>query len=132
MFRRFLIFLMLACAPVAAWSEDQADFTLVTDGGNRLSITSTLSPLEINRMHSWRLRLTDAEYIPIANARITVAGGMPGHDHGLPTRPEVTLGSESGSYLLEGLRFHMPGRWLLQFTMVLGDATDSASLEFDL
>lgn len=126
------ITLATAVALVAAESGDQADFSVITTGGNRLTITSALSPLEINRMHSWRLRLTNAENAPVANAEITLSGGMPDHDHGLPTLPVITGEPEPGIYLLEGIRFHMPGRWLLQFTMTLGDTSDSASLEFSL
>lgn len=104
----------------------------MTEGGNRLHISSELPPLEINRMHSWLLRLTDAAGAPVANARFAVQGGMPDHDHGLPTRPEVTGEIEPGVYLLQGLRFHMPGRWLIEFDIGLGEEADSASLEFEL
>lgn len=141
-FHRFLIIPALAAAlavalatmvaQAGAESGDQADFSVITAGGNRLTVTSALSPLEINRMHSWRLRLTNAENAPVVNAEITLSGGMPDHDHGLPTQPIVTGEPEPGIYLLEGIRFHMPGRWLLQFTMALGDTSDSASLEFSL
>ena len=129
---RLPIALALLFAPVLAWTGEQAEFSVITDGGNRLHISSDLSPLGINRMHSWRLRLTDADGAPLANARFEVQGGMPDHDHGLPTRPEVTDEVEPGVYLLQGLRFHMPGRWLIEFGIGLGEDADRASLEFEL
>lgn len=129
---RLPIALALLFAPVLAWTGEQAEFSVMTEGGNRLHISSDLSPLEINRMHSWLLRLTDAAGAPVANARFAVQGGMPDHDHGLPTRPEVTEEIEPGVYLLQGLRFHMPGRWLIEFDIGLGEDADSASLEFEL
>lgn len=129
---RLPIALALLFAPVLAWTGEQAEFSVMTEGGNRLHISSDLSPLEINRMHSWLLRLTDADGAPVANARFAVQGGMPDHDHGLPTRPEVTEEIEPGVYLLQGLRFHMPGRWLIEFDIGLGEDADSASLEFEL
>lgn len=129
---RLPIALALLFSPVLAWTGEQAEFTVMTEGGNRLHISSDLSPLEINRMHSWLLRLTDAAGAPVANARFAVQGGMPDHDHGLPTRPEVTEEIEPGVYLLRGLRFHMPGRWLIEFDIGLGEEADSASLEFEL
>lgn len=129
---RLPIALALLFAPVLAWTGEQAEFSVMTEGGNRLHISSDLSPLEINRMHSWLLRLTDAAGAPVANARFAVQGGMPDHDHGLPTRPEVTGEIEPGVYLLQGLRFHMPGRWLIEFDIGLGEDADSASLEFEL
>jgi len=115
-----------------AWNEAQVDFTVITEGGKRLAISSELSPLEINRMHSWRLRLTDGAGAPVAGARFEVQGGMPDHDHGLPTLPAVTGELEPGVYLLQGLRFHMPGRWLIEFGIRLGEDADGASLEFEL
>lgn len=132
---RYLAIALLS-APVLAWAaaahEARADFSLITGGGKHLAIASEVSPLEINRMHSWRLRLTDADGAPLSNASIEVRGGMPDHDHGLPTRPEVIGEPESGVYLLQGLRFHMPGRWLLEFTIALDGNEDSASLELNL
>ncbi len=129
---RLPIALALLLAPVLARAAEQADFVLATAAGNRLTIAGELSPPAINRMHSWRLRLTDAAGAPIAGAQIEVRGGMPDHDHGLPTRPEVSAESEPGSYLLQGVRFHMPGRWLIEFDIRLGEDSDSASLEFRL
>jgi len=126
------IALALLFAPVLAWAGEQADFSVITESGNRLNISSGLSPLAINHMHSWRLRLIDADGAPVTGARFEVLGGMPEHDHGLPTRPEVTAEPEPGVYLLQGVRFHMPGRWLIEFGITLGDDADSASLEFEL
>ncbi len=71
---------------------------------------STLDPLEINRMHSWILAVArDGE--PLEGAEIRVSGGMPEHDHGMPTRPRVTADLGGGRYRLDGMRFHMNGDW---------------------
>jgi len=132
MFRHLLTTLVLWAAAPLAGAADELDFSLVTAGGNLLHIHSELSPLAINRMHGWRLRLTRADNTPITDAIIRVEGGMPDHDHGLPTRPEITGESAPGVYQLEGLRFHMPGRWLLDFEIAVDGAVDRASLEFEL
>ena len=124
--------LVLFAMPVPAQAEDGPDFMLTTVGGNQLAIYSELSPLAINRIHGWRLRLTTADDTPIANANISVTGGMPDHDHGLPTRPESTGEVAPGVYSLEGVRFHMPGRWLLTFSIVVDGEADSAIVEFTL
>ena len=130
--RRLPIALTLLLAPVLAWAGEQAEFSVITEGGNHLQISSELSPLAINLMHSWRLRLTDADGAPVTGALFEVLGGMPEHDHGLPTRPEVTAELEPGVYLLQGVRFHMPGRWLFEFGMTLGEDIDGAAIEFEL
>jgi hypothetical protein len=44
---------------------------------------------------------------PVEGAEITVAGGMPQHEHGLPTASEVTEELGSGDYVVAGLRFRI-------------------------
>ena len=46
---------------------------------------------------------------------IALSGGMPAHHHGLPTEPVVKWSAENETYLIEGLKFSMPGKWQLQF-----------------
>jgi hypothetical protein len=42
---------------------------------------------------------------------------MPDHNHGLPTQPEVTDDLGNGRYRLEGVKFSMPGRWVLRLSV---------------
>lgn len=84
--------------------------------GIQLDVFSRLSPLEINSIHSWEVTLQDADG-PLADATLTVEAGMPEHDHGMPTQPRVTRQIAPGRYLLEGVRFHMPGKWQLTATV---------------
>lgn len=69
--------------------------------------------LTINEIQSWVLRVTDSDGAAIAGAEIVVTGGMPEHDHGLPTQPRVTKELGDGNYRLDGMRFHMAGFWEL-------------------
>ncbi len=71
---------------------------------------STLDPIEINRIHSWTLVVT-RDGKPVEGAEILVSGGMPEHDHGMPTRPRITADLGGGRYRLDGMRFHMNGDW---------------------
>ncbi|MFT7221588.1 MAG: hypothetical protein ACI8Z1_003210 [Candidatus Azotimanducaceae bacterium] len=68
----------------------------------------------------------------VEGAEITVDGGMPEHRHGLPTAPLVRPGENDCEYLVEGLRFHMAGRWELKFTINFGDKTDTLTVYLDL
>lgn len=74
-------------------------------------------PPTINRIHSWIVHIESAEGMPVENAEITVTGGMPEHDHGLPTVPRVTRELGGGDYVLDGMRFHMRGRWEIELTI---------------
>ncbi len=108
------------------------DLVGTSGDGYWVKIFSQLSPLEINRIHSWHIEITDADGKPVSNAQITVGGGMPDHDHGLPTQPQVTEEIGDGTYLLEGMRFHMPGKWQIVIDFRVGDQVHSTSIEFQL
>ena len=77
--------------------------------------TGNAAAVPLNRLHRWRLLVSDLAGQPVAGAAITVAGHMPGHVHGLPTQPRVTRELAPGVYLVEGLKFQMDGWWVMQF-----------------
>jgi hypothetical protein len=81
--------------------------------------------LQINRMHSWVLHIETEAGIAVEGATVEVDGGMPEHDHGLPTKPRVTEELGGGDYKLDGLRFHMNGYWeiLVKVTTESGVST---------
>ena len=74
-------------------------------------------PPQINRMHSGILHVETAAGDPVEGAMIDVDGGMPAHDHGLPTQPRVTEELGGGDYRLDGVRFHMSGEWEMVVTI---------------
>lgn len=71
----------------------------------------------INQLHSWRVLLASPTGAPVAQARITVDGGMPQHGHGLPTKPQVTRELPGGAYLIEGMKFSMTGWWEIKLAI---------------
>ena len=115
------------------WSADEstADLHGVTEpNGFVVSIYSTLKPIAINRMHSWVVHINDRHGDPVDGAEIRVDAGMPEHNHGLPTTPQVTQRLGNGEYLLEGMRFHMNGWWQIVIAFSVND--DEDSVVFDL
>lgn len=83
----------------------------------RASYSIIEGELRINQIQSWVLHIEDQDGAEIEGAKISVSGGMPEHDHGLPTQPRVTKDLGDGNYRLEGLRFHMRGHWELTLTI---------------
>ncbi len=77
----------------------------------RIAIHPLAEPIVINRIHAWEIRLRTASGESVPGARIIVGGGMPQHGHGFPTQPRVTKDLGNGRYLLEGMKFSMPGWW---------------------
>jgi hypothetical protein len=89
-----------------------------------VSYTSDLGTVPVNQMQSWTLHVETATGQPVENATITVDGDMPQHGHGLPTRPQVTRYLGNGDYKVEGLKFHMPGWWVMDFVVTANGQSD--------
>ena len=96
----------------------------------RVTYTSEAMPIPINTLHSWRLKIATPQGKPVEGAAITLTGDMPAHGHGLPTKPEVTREISNGVYLVEGMKFSMPGHWVVQFHIAANGKEDTAA--FDL
>jgi hypothetical protein len=120
--------LALMAMPAA---DSIADEWLSQRGIYTVHYESALDPIEINRMHRWTLVVTrDGE--PVENADITVSGGMPEHDHGMPTRPRITAELGEGRYRLEGMRFHMNGNWEVVIEIDAGGSRDTVVINLVL
>ncbi len=98
----------------------------------QVSYKSQQHPITINRMHSWVLHVETAGGQPVANADITLLGGMPEHNHGLPSSPRMTQYLGNGEYLIEGIRFHMNGSWEITITISAGGHRDTAVILLEL
>jgi hypothetical protein len=114
-------------------AEDAVGSTWVSAQGEFvLRIESTLQPIEINRMHRWLLDIRTADGLPVEDAEIEVSGGMPAHDHGLPTRPRITGRAADGRYVLGGVRFHMRGTWEIEVLIQAAGMADVVRIELRL
>ena len=111
---------------------EEGDGWLTRSGYYRISYTSRLQPIPINRIHSWVMHVESADGVPLEGATITVSGGMPLHDHGLPTDPRMTRSLGNGDYLLEGVRFHMQGEWVLNVTVEVDGRRDTVVISLTL
>jgi len=89
-------------------------------------------PPEINQMHSWVLHVETDQGVPVEGAEIEVDGGMPAHDHGLPTKPRVTEELGGGDYRLDGVRFHMSGYWEMVITIRSDDSEETVVVSLTL
>jgi hypothetical protein len=103
-------------------SRDQRYFAHIAVHAEGEGPAASAAAVPLNRLHRWRLLVSDLEGQPVANAVIGVAGHMPGHVHGLPTQPRVTGELAPGVYLVEGLKFQMDGWWVMQFEIQPRDA----------
>ncbi len=90
----------------------------------RASYASNVMPIPVGRIISWKLRVETADGHPLKNAEVLLSGGMPEHGHGLPTMPKVTEGTVPGDYIVQRLKFSMPGWWVMTFKIKAQDTED--------
>lgn len=122
-------------APTATATPDSAAIDATTRWSEhrrfRVHYETTPVPVPLLTVHQWTVTIADPDGKPVTGALLTVLGGMPAHGHGLPTVPTVReLGG--GRYLVEGLKFHMPGAWVVAFRIEAGAVIDSVSFALEL
>ena len=101
------------------------------DGAFTVSYSPVPGRVLMNQIHSWEITVRDQNGDPV-RAVVTADGDMPQHGHGLPTRPEVSTTEQTGVYLVEGLKFHMPGWWRVILTIRTMETHDRAIFDFML
>ena len=92
----------------------------------QVAYDTEVKPIPIGRIHRWRIQVLDAAGNPVQQARILIDGDMPEHGHGLPTEPQMTGNLGNGVYEIGGMRFSMPGWWVLEFQILTQDKRDKA------
>ena len=102
------------------------------DGLYRVELRNLPEPVPLNRMHEWVVHVEAADGAPVTGASIEMDGGMPIHDHGLPTAPRVTAELGNGDYRLEGVRFQMPGHWVVELAIDAAPGADSVAFDLNL
>ncbi len=114
-------------APAAA-SQPRALEGLTDAGSYRVRARPAVEPLTLHRMHDW---IVGIELVGTASEIPTVVefdGGMPAHRHGFVTRPRVTRNLGGGEFLVEGVKFHMPGEWVIQVTVTHRAGSEQVTL----
>jgi len=61
------------------------------------------------KLHVWAARAATPD-VPLTDATLEISATMPEHGHGMNRVPRVTP-QPDGSHLVEGMLFHMRGRW---------------------
>jgi hypothetical protein len=117
MLRKFILLLSFAgLAALSACMSPPTGLNLSLDRPTthfkyRVAVHPLANPIAINKMLAFEIRLRSVSGEAVSGAKISVDGGMPQHGHGFPTQPKVTKELGDGRYLLEGMKFSMPGWW---------------------
>ena len=111
---------------------DTSTERLTDNGLFRVSWSSDPASPPLNQIHTWTIHVETANGQAIDNAEITVDGGMPDMNHGLPTSPQVTENLGNGDYLVEGMKFQMLGWWEAKFNINANGQSDNVTFNLIL
>jgi hypothetical protein len=100
-----------------------------SEGGHyRIGARPAAPPVSLHEMHDWIVRIERMEGSSELPTTVLFDGGMPSHGHGFVTRPRVTQNLGDGEFLVEGVKFHMPGPWMLRITVKSHTGSDQVAL----
>jgi hypothetical protein len=111
---------------------DYSTTKMTTENAFQVMYKSIGGQIRVNRIHSWELAVKDANGQPVNDAQITVVGDMPEHGHGLPTQPEVTAIGADGLYRVDGMKFQMPGWWVVTISVMANGVQDNVSFNLNI
>lgn len=106
---------------------------LTTDGRYRIEWRSVPDPLPLNRDFRLEVRLNPVEGAepPSQPLELRADAEMPEHQHGMLQTP-ISRALGERRFEVEGMRFHMPGRWVLLFEVREGLKKSRARVSLDL
>ncbi len=113
-------------------SEQTKQTRISSNGIYHVTIESLLKPLKLGRMHAWKASILTADGKPVKDVSIKVSGGMPIHNHGFPTQPEMTKQIELGVYLIEGFKFSMGGPWIILLDISTDSQSDTVAFDINM
>jgi YtkA-like len=91
------------------------------EGVFQIELVSGQVPIPMSKVHQWSVHLSGAGGAPVFGATIKIDGGMPEHGHGLPTAPRAEAAAAPGDYVIKGMKFSMPGWWVLKLDIRVPD-----------
>jgi len=118
-------------APVQA-ALDQSRSRATANGLYVAAIEPEAPEIKQGELHTWIVTVKTADGKPVNDAQIKIDGGMPEHNHGLPTSPEMTENLGDGRYRVEGMKFSMPGWWELRFDITAPAGSDTVTFNLVL
>lgn len=126
-----------AAPPVAAAAAQPAPVEerrgVTNTGAFVVSWVPMPDPIPFNEPYKLRVTIarTATPDAPEPSARLEVDATMPAHGHGMNRTPHVT-GNGDGTFLVEGMLFHMSGEWNLIFHAYAGKEYGQVILRVEL
>jgi hypothetical protein len=84
--------------------------------GLRIAYQPVPDPIPLNELFRIRVTVRDRSGRPVPGVDLAASAVMPEHQHGMNLEPKVHKTGE-GSFEVEGLLLHMPGRWWIRLDL---------------
>lgn len=117
--------LVAACVGGAEEAPAPVREGVTAAGRYRLKWRPSPDPIPLSALFEVETTVVDAVTgAPVEVGAVRVDARMPEHGHGMATRPEADSGDcdaagvcrhPGGVYRTRGMKFHMPGEWVLSF-----------------
>ncbi len=102
----------------------------ISDGGRyRVLVKPASDVVPIAEFHNWIVFLETADGDVFVPSRMGITAGMPAHGHGMTSDPLATRRLDDGSFVIEGMNFHMAGEWVLMVGVDGPEGVDTVSFE---
>lgn len=120
--RPLIAFTLLALCATSLWGNE-----IVSDRGTYVvNYTSIPDPIPLNEVFELRVEVRERNKTMLATGlSLDVDAGMPAHNHGMFTRPEIEQ-LDDGSFRVTAMLFHMPGEWRITFVVHRGAIRETA------
>lgn len=102
-----------------------------SDGGHYQASLQCAAVPTVGAFQPCHLHLTSEQPLP-TDLQIAVDGGMPAHGHGLPTAPQAVATDKAGVFRIDGLKYSMPGEWVVGFLLHTAQTQDKVVFRFNL
>ncbi|MDG2054215.1 MAG: FixH family protein [Phycisphaerales bacterium] len=99
-----------------------------SNAGNYLvQFASSPDPMPVSELCELKVRVLrpNGKVIATEDLQLFADAAMPHHGHGMNVVPQVEAQND-GLFLVDGMLFHMPGRWELYFDITENDVTERA------
>ena len=100
-------------------------------GPYRVAYEPAPDPIPLNELFRLRVTVRDRSGRPVRGVGLAASAAMPAHQHGMNLEPKVRQTGE-GSFEVEGLLFHMPGRWWIQLDLQAAGKEEKTRAVFEV
>lgn len=118
--------------PLTVWSSTEGTRGTSNDGAWHVKYRVVDDQIPLNEEFGLEVAVFDQRTALVSSGiELHADAGMPQHRHGM-LRQATVLPREDGTFLVEGMLFHMPGAWELYFDIKRGAVTERTQFDVEL